>query len=95
MKRFSTRIRSLSLPILALLLVLLATCAPAVPVPVETQVTSQVPQAASTEITVSEVNQATPTVVVTPRGPELVATDPSTVSLASGQLQLVEFFRFT
>ena len=30
-----------------------------------------------------------------PRGDSLEATDPSTVSLASGGLQLVEFFRFT
>ena len=33
--------------------------------------------------------------VATSRGPELHATDPTTVSLASGQLQFVEFFRFT
>jgi hypothetical protein len=33
--------------------------------------------------------------IATSRGPDLEATDPSTVSLASGQLQLVEFFRFT
>ena len=33
--------------------------------------------------------------VATSRGPELHATDPTTVKLASGQLQLVEFFRFT
>ena len=33
--------------------------------------------------------------VATSRGPDLEATDPSTVSLASGQLQFVEFFRFT
>ncbi len=33
--------------------------------------------------------------IATSRGPELEATDPTTVSLASGQLQLVEFFRFT
>lgn len=34
-------------------------------------------------------------IVPTSRGPNLEATDPATVSLASGQLQLVEFFRFT
>ncbi len=34
-------------------------------------------------------------VVPTSRGPNLHATDPTTVSLASGGLQLVEFFRFT
>lgn len=33
--------------------------------------------------------------LATSRGPELHATDPATVNLAAGQLQLVEFFRFT
>ncbi len=33
--------------------------------------------------------------VATSRGPNLEATDPTTVSLASGQPHLVEFFRFT
>lgn len=33
--------------------------------------------------------------VATSRGPELHATDPISVSLASGGLQFVEFFRFT
>ncbi len=33
--------------------------------------------------------------VATSRGPNLEATDPATVNLAAGQLQLVEFFRFT
>jgi hypothetical protein len=33
--------------------------------------------------------------VATSRGPDLEATDPTTVSLASGGLQFVEFFRFT
>jgi hypothetical protein len=37
----------------------------------------------------------TPQAVATSRGPDLEATDPATVSLASGDLQLVEFFRFT
>jgi len=45
------------------------------------------------------VPQSTPTIeiqaVATSRGPNLEATDPTTVSLASGGLQLVEFFRFT
>lgn len=36
-----------------------------------------------------------PLPVATSRGPELHATDPATVSLASGQYQFVEFFRFT
>ncbi len=33
--------------------------------------------------------------VATSRGDSLEATDPTTFNLASGQLQLVEFFRFT
>lgn len=44
-------------------------------------------------------SSATPPVdaqpAATSRGPELHATDPTTVSLASGQIQFVEFFRFT
>jgi hypothetical protein len=46
-----------------------------------------------------ELQSATPPVdalpAATSRGPDLHATDPTTVSLASGGLQLVEFFRFT
>ena len=38
---------------------------------------------------------ATAQPVATSRGPNLEATDPTTVSLASGGVQLVEFFRFT
>ena len=37
----------------------------------------------------------TPEVAATSRGPGLEATDPERVVLASGDLQLVEFFRFT
>jgi hypothetical protein len=37
----------------------------------------------------------TPFPVATSRGPNLEATDPSTVSLASGQVHFIEFFRFT
>lgn len=33
--------------------------------------------------------------IATSRGPDLHATDPTTVSLATGQLHFVEFFRFT
>ncbi|MFZ5858951.1 MAG: hypothetical protein ACOYZ6_19155 [Chloroflexota bacterium] len=45
------------------------------------------------EATLAPTEAALP--VATSRGPDLHATDPSTVSLASGGLQLVEFFRFT
>jgi hypothetical protein len=46
-----------------------------------------------------ELQSATPPVdaqpLATSRGPDLHATDPTRVSLASGGLQFVEFFRFT
>jgi ABC-type transport system substrate-binding protein len=40
-------------------------------------------------------SEATALPVATSRGPRLEATNPTTVSLASGGLQFVEFFRFT
>jgi hypothetical protein len=43
----------------------------------------------------TEVPASIPVPIATSRGPDLHATDPVTVSLASGGLQLVEFFRFT
>jgi hypothetical protein len=46
-------------------------------------------QAAPTEAPAEE-----PQVVATSRGPSLEATDPSTYTRASGDLQLVEFFAF-
>jgi hypothetical protein len=49
----------------------------------------------TTEAAPTEALPPTAIAVATSRGPDLHATDPSTVSLASGQLQLVEFFRFT
>src|SRR5690349_21128091 len=47
-----------------------------------------------TESLVSATPPADAQPVATSRGPELHATDPTTVSLASGQVQFVEFFRF-
>jgi hypothetical protein len=47
----------------------------------------------ATEPAASEEPPALP--IATSRGPDLHATDPTTVSLASGGLQFVEFFRFT
>jgi hypothetical protein len=86
---------------------LLASCAPAAatessaqpvvvepsttfPPPVLTLDQSSQPTAGPTQDTAS-----TPLPVATSRGPNLHATDPATVSLASGQIQFVEFFRFT
>ena len=91
-------------PSLALLAVVLAACAPAatpvVTAPPIIVMPSQTPvpvlQTATQPVGVPTDSPA-PTVLplATSRGPGLHATDPSTVSLASGQLQLVEFFRFT
>jgi hypothetical protein len=90
---------------LSLLAVLLAACSPATsqppaaqPVVVESTATplteSVLPTLeAATQAPVAEVPTALP--VATSRGPDLHATDPSTVSLTSGELHFVEFFRFT
>ena len=56
-----------------------------------TEVTNEPAAEANSEGTSQPAQVAMPT----SRGPNLIATDPSTVKLAAGQLQLVEFFRFT
>ena len=48
-----------------------------------------------TEIPPTEAPTDIPQPVATSRGPDLEATDPTSVRLDSGELQLVEFFRFT
>ena len=83
-----------------------STVAPAQPAVVEPSQTAVLdPVGAATPVvdpgatSVPELPAATAPVeaqpVATSRGPDLHATDPTTVSLASGGLQLVEFFRFT
>ncbi|MBI3738318.1 MAG: hypothetical protein HY258_04660 [Chloroflexi bacterium] len=70
----------------------------ATPAPVLTS-TSQPPTEASITATQTQVPAEAPTqtplAVATSRGPNLEATDPTTVQLDSGGLQIVEFFRFT
>jgi hypothetical protein len=92
---------------LVLLAVLLAACAPAgTATPANPPATNQPPTAVlpavtqtsptlepATEPAPSEEPTALP--VATSRGPDLEATEPTTVNLASGGLQFVEFFRFT
>ncbi|MEP7136867.1 MAG: hypothetical protein ABI904_18225 [Chloroflexota bacterium] len=94
------------LPTLVLLAVLLAACAPAAgtqapaqsvaPVVVIEPSATPMPSTGSSATEAPQVAEA-PTVlaIATSRGPNLEATDPSTVNLASGGVQLVEFFRFT
>jgi len=91
---------------LVLLAVLLAACAPAAATVSPAQPETVAPTATLPPTPIletappatmlpTEALVSTPLAIATSRGPELEATDPSTVSLASGGLQLVEFFRFT
>ena len=97
---------SASLLRFGLLAILLAACAPqAATEPSSAQPTAPavvvepsatlVVEAPSPTVAPTESAAATALPVATSRGPDLHATDPLTVSLASGQIQLVEFFRFT
>ena len=88
----------------ALAVLLASACAPAAPavdasasatpVSVETAAEAATQPPVQPEATLAPTEAAVQP-VATSRGPELHATDPTTVKLASGQLQLVEFFRFT
>jgi hypothetical protein len=89
-------------PALGLVTVLVAvSCAPAAtapPTPTDVAIpaTATPAEPSAPTATTSAPTQAVEVQAVpTSRGPNLEATDPATVSLASGQLQLVEFFRFT
>lgn len=90
----------LTLSLFAVLLA--AACAPSTtatqpdePVIVESSATPLVEIPSATVEAVPTESLATALPLATSRGSELYATDPTTVSLASGQLQFVEFFRFT
>lgn len=89
---------------ISLLAVLLAaSCAPAPAVSPPPAAATQIPPSAVETATLTatrptvppDAPTASPPAVATSRGPNLEATDPATVQLASGGLQLVEFFRFT
>ena len=73
--------------------IFLVSCSPTV-TPAEVATSSDVP-AITAQTAVPLQSGTDPQPVATSRGPDLIATDPTTVSLASGGLQLVEFFRFT
>jgi hypothetical protein len=89
-----------------LILVLVTACAPEAsstdaPAAGTEPPTAALPAATLAEPTFESATQPPPTEeasvssIATSRGPDLHATDPTTVSLASGGLQFVEFFRFT
>lgn len=96
------------LTVLSLFVLMLVSCAPAqnTTATVPPVVATDPPIAALPTLTVAAptleaatepvtTDEATALPVATSRGPDLHATDPTTVSLASGGLQFVEFFRFT
>jgi len=84
--------------VILLAVFMISACAPSPSAPTEAPIVPATPapaESAGPAVTpvptqVTEVQPA-----ATPRGPNLEATDPTTISLASGGLQLVEFFRFT
>ena len=96
---------------LGLLAVFLVACAPAtatatpesMPTAIIEPTSTQVPPTETVSIAPTETIPVLPTETLAPtpfpvatsRGPNLEATDPTTVNLASGQIQFVEFFRFT
>lgn len=87
---------------ISLLTALLASaCTPAATLQRATAEVTLPPEATQTLIAATqtqvptEAPTRTPIPVATSRGPNLEATDPTTVVLASGGLQFVEFFRFT
>jgi 2-oxoglutarate dehydrogenase E2 component (dihydrolipoamide succinyltransferase) len=67
------------------------------PAPTQTVTQAEVAptEAALAQAQPTEAPTEIPQPVATSRGPNLEATDPTTVSLNSGDLQFVEFFRFT
>ena len=93
------------LPLLSLFAVLLAACAPdttstnppaaATQPPAAVEPTTTLPASTLEVATQPAPSEAAAVPLATSRGPDLHATDPSTVGLASGGLQFVEFFRFT
>lgn len=96
-----------AIPPLILIILVAASCAPQAAVDPTARVSSTatpsappaespLPRFTATGPAVSTIlpTTATPLPVVTSRGDRLEATDPDTVNLASGGLQLVEFFAF-
>lgn len=99
------RLRSVLRLSLSLLLLTVFTAACAAGTPTATPALPEVVQPSATvpstdtsaqaTVVPTEELAATAIPAATSRGSELQASDPSTVKLASGGLQLVEFFRFT
>jgi hypothetical protein len=87
-----------TLPCLLLLATVAAACAPVAATQTPSSAAIPLTQAAATPIeagTQAPVPSSAALPIATSRGLALHATDPATVNLASGTLQLIEFFRFT
>jgi hypothetical protein len=84
---------------MGLVAVLLAACAPQGTSTRSPEAVSAPPNIVGLTATPALDLTATPASTVQPiatsRGPNLEAVDPTTVSLASGSVQFIEFFRFT
>jgi hypothetical protein len=102
----NTMMKNRFIPTLSLLILLVASCAsettstqqPDAPVAAESSPTAFTPSdsaPANTDVAAPPTEAAAPLPVATSRGDGLEATNPASVSLASGGLQFVEFFRFT
>jgi hypothetical protein len=94
-RRFmKSRFTSLTLGLVAVLMI--SACVPTQvpPNPISDPASTALSPATQPEVT-TEAPAMTIQPVATSRGPNLEATDPTSVALASGGLQLVEFFRFT
>ena len=96
MMKAHMQFRILKLPaVIWHLVVLLVGCAPAVGSVALTVTRPMLQPGVLTEVVTLDIGTVGVTPIVTPRGPDLVASDPSMVRLPSGQLQLVESIRIT
>jgi len=103
-RTFTPTFRFRSVLALSMIAVLLAACAPTAATkapnanPPPQQAATQAPESQPVQPQATEEpaqQDPAPVAAATSRGDALQATDPKTVSLASGEIQLIEFFRFT
>ncbi len=73
-----------------ILMAMMASCAPQKAAP-----QLQESQSAQSSLATKSAATETAATVIAASGDEMVATDPETFSIASGELQLVEFFSYT
>lgn len=92
-------------PTFSLIILLVVSCAPqatqpapapstALPSAIPSPTVESAPAVATQPPAATEPPTPAPLPIATSRGPNLEATDPTTVSLASGGFQFVEFFEF-